>query len=91
LDIISLMALWGGSDFVPYAGISVTSIFAKIIRSYRLESQSRSDEHVHHPPDEEQGHDTRDDMSDPVASGFGFAEVKHAPMVALEYSFKISV
>jgi hypothetical protein len=37
---------------------------------------------MHHPPDEKQGHNTKDDVRDPVASGFGFAEVAHEVRVA---------
>jgi hypothetical protein len=67
LDIISLIALCGGSDFVPYAGMSFTSMALRIL-CCKFDAQELSEEHVHHPPDEKQRYDAKNRVGDPVAS-----------------------
>jgi hypothetical protein len=50
LDIISWTALRGGSDFLPYAGMS--HLNGQKVNCCTFDAQKPSDEHVHHPPDE---------------------------------------
>jgi hypothetical protein len=37
---------------------------------------------VHHPPDEKQRYDPKDDVDEPVARSLRFAKVEHARIVA---------
>jgi hypothetical protein len=81
------MALRGGSDFVPYAGMSF-SLHDGNNTPEQIPDAKALQEHMHHPPDEEQRHDAEDCVRDPVAGGFGLAEVEHPAILALGGSLK---
>ena len=62
LGIISLMALRGGSDFLPYTGMSF-NLHGENNTPYLNWSAKPLKEHVHHPPDEKQRHYAKDDWA----------------------------
>jgi hypothetical protein len=62
-------------------GHVVYSVLSETIHT-DFDAQRPSEEHVHHPPDEKQRYDTKNNMGDPITCGLRFAKVEHARMVA---------